>query len=214
MDQFEEVFLEKWGIKSEDIPVFLKKNEDIKQGENETLFHFQNKFEGTLYHIPDSHHPGREYVVHHYTHAIWPHLGFPLCKRAPKTLDEAYGMAKEIRDNIFSSGINNLFTSGTLTMESLYSHENIVHDFQEEGKQTIIQLEMTEDVAEEIESEKNDEGSISMPPSDKAIQESSSLAQQKEDEVSCFSSMISNDTLFHDSERKEEMQSLDKVEVR
>jgi hypothetical protein len=57
MDQFEEVFLEKWGIKSEDIPVLLKNFEDIKQGENETLFHFQNRYEGTLYHIPDSHRP-------------------------------------------------------------------------------------------------------------------------------------------------------------
>jgi hypothetical protein len=213
MDQFEEVFLKKWGIKSEDIPILLQKFQDIKQRENETLFDFQNRFEGTLYHIPDSHRPEREYVVHHYTHAIWPHLGLPLRKRAPKTLDEAYGMAKEIRDNIFSSGINDLFTSGTLTMESLYSHENIVDDFQEEGKQTIIQHEMIEDVAEETESEQNDEGSISVPPSDEAIQESFSPAQQKEDEVSCFSSMISNDTLFHDSEREEEMQSLDKVEV-
>jgi hypothetical protein len=212
MDQFEEVFLEKWGIKAEDIPVLLKNFEDIKQGENETLFHFQNRFEGTLYHIPASHRPGREYVVHHYTHAIWPHLGLPLRKRAPKTLDEAYCMAKEIRDNISSSGINDLFTSGTLTMESLYSHENIVDDFQEEGKQTIIQYEMIEDVAEETESEQNDEGSISVPPSDEAIQESFSPAQQKEDEVSCFS-MISNDTLFHDSGKEEEMQSLDKVEV-
>jgi hypothetical protein len=208
MNQFEEVFLEKWGIKAEDIPVLLKNFEDIKQGENETLFHFQNRFEGTLYHIPASHRPGREYVVHHYTHAIWPHLGLPLRKRAPKTLDEAYCMAKEIRDNISSSGINDLFTSGTLTMESLYSHENIVDDFQEEGKQTM----MIEDVAEETESEQNDEGSISVPPSDEAIQESFSPAQQKEDEVSCFS-MISNDTLFHDSGKEEEMQSLDKVEV-
>jgi hypothetical protein len=213
MDQFEEVFLKKWGIKSEDIPILLQKFQDIKQRENETLFDFQNRFEGTLYHIPDSHRPEREYVVHHYTHAIWPHLGLPLRKRAPKTLDEAYGMAKEIRDNISSSGINDLFTSGTLTMESLYSHENIVDDFQEEGKQTIIQHEMIEDVAEETESEQDDEGSISVPPSDEAIQESFSPAQQKEDEVSCFSSMISNDTLFHDSEREEEMQSLDKMEV-
>jgi hypothetical protein len=213
MDQFEEVFLKKWGIKSEDIPILLQKFQDIKQRENETLFDFQNRFEGTLYHIPDSHRPEREYVVHHYTHAIWPHLGLPLHKRAPKMLDEAYGMAKEIRDNIFSSGINDLFTSSTLTMESLYSHENIVDDFQEEGKQTIIQHEMIEDVAEETESEQNDEGSISVPPSDEAIQESFSPAQQEEDEVSCFSSMIPNDTLFHDSEREEEMQSLDKVEV-
>jgi hypothetical protein len=46
--QFEEVFLEKWGIKSEDIPVLLKNFEDIKQRENETLFDFQSRFEGTV----------------------------------------------------------------------------------------------------------------------------------------------------------------------
>jgi len=179
MDQFEEVFLEEWGIHSEDIPVLLKNFEDIKQGENETLFDFQNRFEGTLYHIPDSHRPEREYVVHHYTHAIWPHLGLPLRKRAPKTLDEAYGVAKEIRDNISSLGISDLFTSGTLTMESLYSHENLVDDFQEEGKQTIVQHGMIEDVVEEMESEQNDEVSMYVPPSDEAIQEPFPPAQQK-----------------------------------
>jgi hypothetical protein len=122
-------------------PNTTKNFEDIKQGENETLFDFQSRFEGTLYRIPASHRPGEEYVVHIYTHAILAHLGLPLRRRAPKTLDEAYGMAKEIKRNIFSSGINDLFTSGTLTMESLYSHENLVDDLQEEGKQTIIQHE-------------------------------------------------------------------------
>jgi hypothetical protein len=57
----------------------------------------------------------------------------PLSKRAPKTLNEAYGMAKGIEQNIFSSKIKDLFTAGTLTMESLYSHESLVDDFQEEG---------------------------------------------------------------------------------
>jgi hypothetical protein len=54
------------------------------------------RFEGTLYQIPASHHPEEEYVVHLYTHAILAHLGFPLRKRAPKMLNEAYGMAKEL----------------------------------------------------------------------------------------------------------------------
>jgi hypothetical protein len=54
MDQFEEVFLEEWGIKSEDIPILLKNFEDIKQSENETLFDFQSRFEGTLYQIPEA----------------------------------------------------------------------------------------------------------------------------------------------------------------
>jgi hypothetical protein len=122
-------------------------------------------------------------------------------------------MAKEIEHNIFSSGMKDLFTSGTLTMESLYSHENLVDDFQEEGKQTIIQHRMIEDMAEETESEQNDEVSMCVPPSDEAIQEPFSPAQQKEDEVSCFSSRDSNDTLFHDSESEEEMEALDEVDV-
>jgi hypothetical protein len=71
-------------------------------------------------------------------------------------------------------------------MESLYSHENLVDDFQEEGKQTIIQHGMIEDMVEEMEPEQNDEVSMCAPPSDEAIQEPFSPAQQKEDEVSCF----------------------------
>jgi hypothetical protein len=177
------------------------------------LFDFQSRFEGTLYHIPDSHRPEREYVVHHYTHAIWPHLGLPLRKRAPKTLDEAYGMAKEIKNNIFSSGINDLFTSGTLTMESLYSHENLVDDFQEEGKQTIVQHETIEDMAEETESEQNDEVSMCVPPSDEVMQEPVSPVQQSEDEVSHFPLQNSNDTVLLDSKDEEEMEASDEVEV-
>jgi hypothetical protein len=72
---------------------------------------------------------------------------------------------------------------------------------------------MIEDMAEETKSEQNDEVSMCVPPSDEAIQEPFSPAQQKEDEVSCFSSMDSNDTLFHDSESEEEMEALDEVDV-
>jgi hypothetical protein len=212
MNQLEEVFLEEWGIQSEDISVLLKKIEHIKQTKNETLFNFQNRFEGTLYQIHASHHPEEEYVVHLYTHAILAHLGFPLIKRAPKTLDEAYGMAKEIEQNIFSSGIKDLFTSSTLTMESLYSHEKLIDDFQEEGKQTIIQHGMIEDMVEEMESEQNDEVSMCAPPSDEAIQEPFSPTQQKEYEVSFFLFQYANDTLFLDSENEGEKKALNEVD--
>ena len=40
MNQLEEVFLEEWGIQSEDIPILQRNFEDIKQSENETLFDF------------------------------------------------------------------------------------------------------------------------------------------------------------------------------
>jgi hypothetical protein len=177
------------------------------------LFKFQNRFESTLYLIPESHRPEIEYVVHHYTHAIWPHLGLPLRKRAPKTLDEAYGMAKEIKNNIFSSGINDLFTSGTLTMESLYSHENIVDNFREEGKQTIVQHETIEDVDEEQEPEQDDEVSTCAPPTEEVMQEPVSPVQQNKDEVSSFLFQNSNDAVLLDSKDEKEREALDEVEV-
>jgi hypothetical protein len=200
MNQLEEVFLKEWGISLEDISVLLKRFKHMKQTENETLFNFQSRFEGTLYQIPASHRPEEEYIVHLYTHAILAHLGLPLSKRAPRTLNEAYGMAKGIERNISLSGIKDLFTSGTLSMESLYSHENLVDDFQEEGKQTIIQHGMVEDMAEEMEPKQNVEVSMCAPPSDEAILEPFSPAQQKEDEVSCVPFQDSDNTLSHDSD--------------
>jgi hypothetical protein len=211
MDQFEEIFLEEWGIHSEDIPLLIKNFEDIKQRENETLFDFQSRFEGTLCRIPKSHYPEMEYVVHRYTHAILPYLGVSLRKRAPRTLNDAYGMAKEIKNNIFSSGMNDLFTSGTLTMESLYSHEDLVDDFQEEGKQTVIQHEMNEDIDEEQEPEKDDEVSTCAPPTDEVMHEPVSPTQQSEEEVSHLPFQDANDTVY--SEDEEEMEASDEVKV-
>jgi hypothetical protein len=144
MEQLEETFLEKWGIQLEDISVLLKRFEHIKQTENETLRDFQSRFEGTLCQIPRSHRPEDEYIVHLYTHALLVHLGFPLSKRGPRTLNEAYGMATRIEQNISLSGIKDIFTSDTLSMESLFSLENFIVDFQEEGEQTIIQHRTTE----------------------------------------------------------------------
>jgi hypothetical protein len=97
-------------------------------------------------------------------------------------------------------------------MESLYSHEKIVDDFQEEGKQTIIQHGMIEDMVEEMEPEQNEEVLMCAPPSDEAIQEPFSLVQQKEDEVSCVPSQSANDTLFLDSENEGEKKALNEVD--
>ena len=97
-------------------------------------------------------------------------------------------------------------------MESLYSHENLADDFQEEGKQTIIQHGMIEDMVEEMEPEKNDEVSMCAPPSDEAIQEPFSPSQQKEDEVSCAPFQDVNDTLFLDSENEGEKKALNEVD--
>jgi hypothetical protein len=98
MNQLEEVFLKEWGISLEDFSVLLKIFKHMKQTKNETLFNFQSRFEGTLYQIPASHRLEEEYIVHLYTHAILAHLGLPLSKRAPRTLNEAYGMAKELNE--------------------------------------------------------------------------------------------------------------------
>jgi hypothetical protein len=212
MNQLEEVFLEEWGIQAEDISVLLKNFEHIKQTENETLFNFQNRFEGTLYQIPASHRPKEEYVVHIYTHAILAHLGLPLSKRAPKTLDEAYGMAKRIEQNISPSGIKDLFTSGDFDMESLFASKNSIDDIQEEGEQIVIQHGIPEDMAEKAEPEKKNEVSMSAPPTDEAIQEPFSPAQQKEDEVSCVPFQDANDTLSLDSENEGEKKDLREVD--
>jgi hypothetical protein len=211
MEQFEETFLERWGIQLEDIPVLLEKLEHIKQAEDETVRDFQDRFENMLYQIPEIHHPEEKYLIHLFTRALLAHLGFPLDKRAPRMLNEAYSMAARIEENISLSEIRYLFTSGTLSRESLFSLENFIVDFQEEGEQTTDQQGIVEDTVEE--SEPNDEVSTCPPLSDEAIQEPISPAQQKDDEVSCFPSQDSDDTLFHDSENEGEMEALNEVDL-
>jgi hypothetical protein len=96
MEQLEETFLKRWGIKLEDIPILLKRLEHIKQTENETVRQFQDRFEDILFQIPRSHHPEDKYLVYLYTNALLVHLGFPLSKKGPRTLHEAHDMAKRI----------------------------------------------------------------------------------------------------------------------
>jgi hypothetical protein len=139
MEKFEETFLEKWGIQLKDISILQKEHEDIKQTKNETLWDFRNRFEHALYQIPKDHRPKDKYIVHLYIHALLAHLGFPLSKRAPRTLYEAHDMAIRIQQNISLSEIRYLFTSGTRSRESLFALENFIVDFQEEGEQTIDQ---------------------------------------------------------------------------
>jgi hypothetical protein len=59
------------------------------------------------------------------------HLGFPLSKKGPRTLDEAHNMAKRIKENISSlSQVRHLFTPDTPNLERLVSLENFTVDFQ------------------------------------------------------------------------------------
>jgi hypothetical protein len=122
-------------------------------------------------------------------------------------------MATRIERNISLSGIKDLFTSRTLSMESLFSHEKFIDDFQEEGEQTIIQQGIVEDMAEEMEPKQNDEVSTYAPPSDEAIQEPVSPTQQKDDKVSCFPFQASNDTLLHVSKNEGEVEALNKMNI-
>jgi hypothetical protein len=231
MEQLEETFLKRWGIQLEDISVLLKRLEHIKQTENETVRHFQDRFEGILYQIPESHHPEDKYIIHLYTNALLVHLGFPLSKKGPRTLNEAHNMATRIEQNISLSEVRHLFTSGTLSVESLVSLETFTVDFQKEGEQTIDQQKAkgknidevfqphneeqrtTEDTVEELEPEENDEVSMCAPPSDEAIHEPFPPAQEEENEVSHFPFQDLDNALFYDSEKEEEMESSDKVDL-
>jgi hypothetical protein len=100
MEQLEETFLKRWGIKLEDIQMILKRLEYIKQNKNETVREFQDRFEILLWKIPRSHHLEDKYIAYLYTNALLVHLGFLLSKNGPKTIHEAYHMAIEIEANI------------------------------------------------------------------------------------------------------------------
>jgi len=134
MDQVEETFLKKWGIKLEDIHMLLKRLEYMKQTKNKTAKEFHTRFENLLYQIPRSHHPRHKYLVYLYTNALLAHLGFLLNKKGPKTIDDAYHMAIQIEVNIFLFKRKQIFppetkvddpkgTLDTLSLERLVSLE-------------------------------------------------------------------------------------------
>jgi hypothetical protein len=205
MEQLEETFLKRWGFQLEDVQALLKELEYAKQTEDETVRHFQDRFEHILYQIPKSHRPKDKYIVHLYTHALLVHLGFPLTKRGPRTLNEAHSMAARIEQNISLSEIRYLFTSGTLSMESLVALENFIVDFQEEGEQTIDQHRTTENTVEELEPEENEEVSMSPPP-DEAVHESFSPAQEETNTVSYPTLQNFDDFLLYDLGNEEKME--------
>jgi hypothetical protein len=90
----------------------------------------------------------------------------------------------------------------------LFTHENFIDDFHDEGEQTIIQhRDCLKIWLRRLEPKQNDEVSTYAPPSDEVIQKPISPAQQKDDEVSFFPFQDFDDTLFHDSESEGEMES-------
>jgi hypothetical protein len=141
MNQLEEVFLKKWGIKLEEIQTFLKRLQSARQAKNETVWNFQNRFEGLLYQHPKDHYPQDKDLVYLFTNALLVHLGFLVSKNNPKTLHEVGNMALQIKENILLSRIKNVFSLGSEIndLKKLVSLEISTDDFQEEGKQVIDQ---------------------------------------------------------------------------
>jgi hypothetical protein len=174
IEQFDKKILERWGIQQEDIPVLLKELEHIKQAEDETIRDFQDRFENMLYQIPESHHPEDRYRVQLFTCALLAYMRFPLDKKAPRMLNEAYNMAARIEENISLSGMRCRFASGTLNRESLFALENFIVDLQKEGEQTTDQQGIVEDTVEEPEP--NDEVLICPLPLSEVIYKPSPLA--------------------------------------
>jgi hypothetical protein len=198
MELFEKVFLAKWTMKIEDIQSLLKELEGIKQTESEIVRAFCARFQKLLYQIPRGHRPEDKYLVYLYTNGLQGHLSFLLNKKKPKTFAEAHNMAIQIEKSLFMTRTDAM---DTLSLIKLVSHGNFVEDTQERGEQVFNQ--QNEDMAEEMEPEQDDEVSMRTPPSDEAIQEPFSPAQQKEEEVSCVPSQYADDTFFRDSKNGE-----------
>jgi hypothetical protein len=87
----------------------------------------------------------------------------------------------------------------------LFTLENFIIDFQEEGEQTTDQQGIVEDTDEEPEP--TDEVSTCPLPIDEEIHKTSPPAPQQDDKVSFFPFQDFDDTLFHDSESDGEMES-------
>jgi hypothetical protein len=86
IDQLEETFIEKWGIKLEYIHMLIKIFKYMKQTKSETIKEFHTRFENLLQQIPRSHHPEDKYLVYLYTNALLVHLGFILSEKWPITI--------------------------------------------------------------------------------------------------------------------------------
>jgi hypothetical protein len=119
MDQFEEIFLERWGVKLEYIQSLLKGLEYIKQTDDETVRFFEFRFQRLLYQIPKRHHLEDKYLVYLYTNGLLGHSSFLLNKKGPKTLTEAHNMAMQIKVNLSLYKINDMDTLRLIKLVSL-----------------------------------------------------------------------------------------------
>jgi hypothetical protein len=205
MDHFEEIFLERWALKLEDVQLLLKELEGVRQEDGELVHYLWTKFQKLLHQIPERHRPGGKFLVYLFTNGLQAHLSFLLNKRKPGTLKEARDMAIQIERNLISRGISS-FTMNAITLMEIVSLEGF--DAQEVEKRVSKQ---NENVNKEQESEQDNKASTCAPPTDEVMQELVSPIQQREEEVSHFPSQDAKDTVY--SEDEEEMEASNKVEV-
>jgi hypothetical protein len=198
MDHFEEIFLERWALKLEDVQSLLKELEGVRQENGELVSFLWTKFQKLLHQIPERHRPGGKFLVYLFTNGLQAHLSFLLNKRRPNTLEEARDMAIQIERNLISRGISS-FTMDALTLMRIVSQEG----FDTQEKRVFKQ---NDDVIREQEAKQNDEVSTCAP-----LVEPVSPTQQSEDKVSHFLLQDANDTVY--SEDEEEMVASDEVEV-
>jgi hypothetical protein len=138
MDHFEEIFLERWALKLEDVQSLLKELEGVRQENGEFVKFFGTKFQKLFHQILESHRPGGKYLVYLFTNGLQAHLSFLLNKRNPETLEEARNMAIQIERNLLSRGISS-FTMDALTLMKIVSHGNFVENTQEVKKRVFNQ---------------------------------------------------------------------------
>ena len=134
MDQLEEIFLMRWGMKLEYIQSLLRGLKCIKQTEGGTVRAFGVRFQKLLHQIPKSHYPESKYLMYLYTNGLLGHLSFLLNKKGPKTLTESHHMAIRIEVNLSLSKINDR-TMDTLGLIKLVSLETSTNDPQERREQ-------------------------------------------------------------------------------
>jgi hypothetical protein len=208
MERFERVFLARWTMEMEDIQSLLKRLEDVKQAESETVRDYCVRFRRSLYQIPHGCRPEDKYLIYLYTNGLQVHLSFLLNKRKPKTLPEAHKMAMQIEKSLFMTKTDAMDTLSTM---KLVSHETFVENTQERGEQIVDQ--QNGDIDEEQEPENNNEVSTCAPPTDEVMQEPISPVQQSEDEVSYLPLRNSNNTVLLDSKEEEETEASYEMEA-
>jgi hypothetical protein len=165
MDQFEEIFLERWGVKLEYIQSLLKGLEYIKKTKDEIVRVFGFRFQRLFYQIPERHLPKEKYLVYLYTNGVLWNLSFLLNKKGSNKLIEAHNMAIQIEVNL-SSKISD-HTLDTPILIKLVSLETSTNNPQERREQVFEQL--SEDVIKEKEPMQDDEVPACAPSFDDAI---------------------------------------------